>query len=148
MKELESTVMCWRVSQQRKLHCCGTLGGSVCFCWKAFSPQVKLHQEVWLFKFFLWQLFGFTFSYLKHVSGACHSLYSLFICFLFPLSFPVPIEGSIHYKVQVAAVVAVSLIVIFIVGVLLVFLLTRCRRHERSTVSLSPHYLPGFLASV
>ncbi|XP_021435600.2 CD276 antigen isoform X1 [Oncorhynchus mykiss] len=44
-----------------------------------------------------------------------------------------PMEGSIHYKVQVAAVVAVSLIVIFIVGVLLVFLLTRCRRHERST---------------
>ncbi|XP_041739128.1 ICOS ligand-like isoform X1 [Coregonus clupeaformis] len=36
-------------------------------------------------------------------------------------------------KVVVAGVVAVSLVVMFIVGVPLVFLLTRCCRHERST---------------
>lgn len=54
-------------------------------------------------------------------------------------------ESSGHYKVEVAALVAVSLIVMFIVGVLLVFLLTRFCRHERSTVSPPPRYLPGFL---
>ncbi|XP_029559672.1 CD276 antigen isoform X2 [Salmo trutta] len=46
---------------------------------------------------------------------------------------PMSMESSGHYKVEVAALVAVSLIGMFIVGVLLVFLLTRFCRHERST---------------